>query len=61
MSDGNWRSLRAIENETGYPQASVSARLRDFRKAKFGGHTVERKRIEGGLFVYRLITKGVTQ
>ena len=33
---------------------SVSARLRDLRKAKFGGHTVERCRLSYGLFSYRL-------
>ena len=57
MADGIWRTLRSIEDITGYPQASVSARLRDFRKEKFGGHKVERKRMDGGLFVYRLIKK----
>jgi len=38
------------------PEASVSARLRDLRKAKFGGYRVERQRVrEGrGLYHYRL-------
>lgn len=35
-------------------QTSVSARLRDLRKEKFGGHTVERRNEGGGLFRYRL-------
>lgn len=35
-------------------QTSVSARLRDLRKKKFGGHTVERRNEGGGLFRYRL-------
>lgn len=39
--------------------ASVSARLRDLRKPRFGGHTVERRRVleaDRGLFQYRLIS-----
>jgi hypothetical protein len=40
MSDGRWRSLLDIEHETGYPQASISARLRDFRKERFGSHDI---------------------
>ena len=54
MNDGVWRSLNGIAIITGYPEASVSARLRDFRKPKFGGHTVNRKRITGGLWIYQL-------
>lgn len=42
-TDGHWDS-----------DAALSARIRDLRKPKFGGHTVEAKRIAGGLWVYRL-------
>jgi hypothetical protein len=55
MKDGQWRSLRDISTLTGAPEASASAGLRNFRKDKFGGHTVEKKYIERGLFLYRLI------
>src|SRR6185369_16113064 len=44
MSDGAWRTLQEIGNETGEQQASISARLRDLRKEKFGGYSVERRR-----------------
>lgn len=44
MKDGIWRSLREIAEATGFPESSISARLRDFRKPKFGGHTVNRER-----------------
>ena len=54
MADGKWRTLRDLEAITGDPQASISARLRDLRKAKFGGHTVDRLRISGGTYQYRL-------
>ena len=33
---------------------SISARLRDLRKKKFGGHTVDRRNEGNGLFLYRL-------
>lgn len=47
MADHGWRSLREISEATGDPEASVSARLRDFRKPEFGGMQVDRRRREG--------------
>jgi len=58
MFDGQWRTLAQLSREAdGAPEASVSARLRDLRKPKFGGHTVERQRIPNGngLHIYRVI------
>lgn len=55
MSDKQWHTLSELSAMTGQPEASISARLRDFRKKRFGGHTVERQRLIGGLFAYRLI------
>lgn len=52
---GGWLTLNELAYITGDPEASVSARLRDFRKPRFGGHTVERRHVEGGLWEYRLI------
>lgn len=54
MADGEWRTLAVIAEETGDPEASVSARLRDLRKAKFGGHTVERDYVRKGQWRYRV-------
>lgn len=58
MKDGQWRTLDEISSLTGAPSTSVSARLRDLRKPKFGGYTVER-RARGercaGLFEYRVV------
>jgi len=57
MIDGNWRTLAEVAAVTSDPEASISARLRDLRKPKFGGHTVERRARgarELGLFEYRL-------
>ncbi len=56
MEDANWRTLPELQERI--PKAttqSLSARLRDFRKEKFGGFLVERRRItDSGLFEYRL-------
>lgn len=62
MQDGIWRTLAQIALLTGAPEASVSARLRDFRKEKFGGITVERRRVASarGLHQYRILTNQVT-
>lgn len=58
MLDGRWRTLAEIETATGDPQASISARLRDLRKAKFGGWVVEREYLHDGLWAYRLREPG---
>ena len=57
MSDNKWRTLFEIYSVVGGSTASISARLRDLRKIKFGGKIVER-RARGersyGIFEYRL-------
>lgn len=55
MRDGQPRTLRQIASTVGCSEASASARLRDYRKREFGSHTVERVRLGGGLFSYRLL------
>lgn len=56
MSDGQWRTLSEISHATGASEAAASARLRDFRKDKYGARTVLRERVSGGgLFRYRLV------
>ena len=52
-----WVSLRDIAERTHDPEASISARLRDFRKPRFGGHTVDRRR-DGRVYFYRLTWNG---
>ena len=56
MKNGAWFTLREIANQIGAPEASVSARLRDLRKPKFGSNTVEREHIGQGLYRYRSIS-----
>jgi len=55
MADGRWHTLREISGQTGDPEASISARLRDLRKRKFGGHSVLRQRLAGGKWRYRMV------
>jgi hypothetical protein len=58
MKDGEWRTLYEIQAVTGDSVQSISARLRDFRKQRFGSHTVNRRRRgleRRGLFEYQLI------
>jgi hypothetical protein len=55
MADGKWHTLAELGWRTEGSEAGVSARLRDLRKRRFGGYLVERKRITGGLYEYRLL------
>lgn len=52
VADGRWNTLRRIAEETGAPEASVSARLRDMRRL---GWVVERMRAApaSGTWLYR--------
>ena len=54
LSDGRWHTLGELSILANGPEASIGARMRDLRKDKFGGYTVDRKRLSGGLFAYRL-------
>lgn len=56
MIDGEARTLRRIEQLTGYPPASISAQLRNLRKARFGNHTINRRHIGSGLYLYQMET-----
>jgi hypothetical protein len=58
MQDGGWRTLHEISERTGASEASVSARLRDFRKARFGCLNVYRRRIGKGLWEYSVAPSG---
>lgn len=58
MFDGKWRTLREISKETGAPEASASAHLRDLRKERFGSHTVNKRRKgdpKNGLWEYQVV------
>lgn len=61
MADGEWRTLAQIAAATGHPEASVSARLRDFRKDGWGGHVVVAEReptlLDTGTWRYRVVPR----
>lgn len=54
MQDGRWRTLAAIAYHCAASEASVSARLRDLRKPRYGSHTVERRRRTQSVWEYRV-------
>lgn len=58
MKDGKYRTLREIEDETDFPQSSISAQLRNLRKERFGSFNIEKRSRgdrEKGLFEYRIV------
>lgn len=55
MGDREWRTLSEISQATGDPEASISAQLRHLRKARFGGHHVDKVHVENGLYRYRVV------
>lgn len=57
MKDEKFRTVPEIAQEIGGSHTAISARLRDFRKEKYGGHTVKRRRRgdpRKGIFEYSL-------
>ena len=61
MADGKWRSLPAIAKVVGGSESAISARLRDLRKARWGGFNVECVRLTGGTFMYRIKIPTLTE
>lgn len=54
MLTGEWYTLGKLQELVGGSEAGISARVRDLRKPAFGGYEVERRRVEGGLYEYRI-------
>ena len=58
VCDGAWYTLDEIKAVCGGTDSSISARLRDFRKEKFGSYTMESRRKTGappGTWEYRVL------
>jgi hypothetical protein len=63
MLCGAWRTLDELAAATGDPPASVSARLRDLRKPRFGAFVVNRRRrgsAKRGVFEYQVLRSEVS-
>ena len=59
VSDGKWYTLSEIASKTNSPEASVSAQLRNLRKAKFkeqygDDYDIVREHVSGGLYRYQM-------
>ncbi|MGW8177564.1 MAG: hypothetical protein ACWGQW_02045 [bacterium] len=60
LKDGKWHTIQDLaeyaRNTTGrqVTEASISARIRDLRKKKFGGYTVWRLNYGNGLWKYKM-------
>lgn len=57
MRDHDWHTLAELATHAHGSEAGVSARVRDLRKEKFGGHLIERRRAgdpTAGLWEYRM-------
>jgi hypothetical protein len=53
MRDRQWHTLSEIAMRVGGSVPGVSARIRDLRKPKFGGHHIDREYVSSGLWRYR--------
>ena len=63
LRDGQWWTLADLVASCGGSEAGVSARLRDLRKPRFGGHKIEGRRVDiiggkAGLWEYRMVNDG---
>lgn len=54
MADGAWWSISAMAVALKCSECGASARIRDQRKAKFGGHKIVKRAAAGGIFLYRM-------
>lgn len=54
LNRGRWLSLKDFQGVKG-SDSGISARIRDARKPKFGGHKIVCRRDEGGVYRYKLV------
>ena len=59
MADGQPHTLRELARAAKCSTAGASARVRDLRKARYGGRCVLRSHVGRGVWVYRLAGKRV--
>ena len=61
VKNGLWITLADLAEATGHPDASVSARLRDLRKSRFGGFEIEREYVCRGQWRYRMVLRNAKE
>lgn len=61
MKDGKFRTLSEISQTVEGSEAALSARLRDLRKEKYGGHQMISEYVSRGLYRYRVIVNEAAQ
>ena len=54
MMSGGWWTLAELSKKAQGSEASVSARLRDLRKTRFGGYTIDRRYVMDGVWEYHM-------
>lgn len=54
LISGGWWTLAKLSERARGSEASVSARLRDLRKPKFGAYDIERRYVSNGVWEYHL-------
>lgn len=54
MADRAWHTLRELADACGGSEGGCGARLRDFRKGRYGNQTVERRNVGGGVWEYSM-------
>lgn len=54
MLDGRWHTIGELAHRTGGSETSVSARIRDLRKQRFGAFEIERDYRGHGIWAYRV-------
>lgn len=57
LREDRWWTLSELAERTGDPEASISARLRDLRKERFGSHEIARRFVRRRLHEYRLVKR----
>lgn len=58
MKSGEWFSLAQLSAATRDPEASCSANFRSFRKEKHGSFQMDREKVSGRSYRYRMGAKG---
>ena len=60
MKSRDWFTVAELAGAIGASECSASARIRDARKQHNGSWLVDRKRIDGGLWKYKLVGRRPT-